>query len=217
VPVYFLFESAQILCREDSKFSAGNLGARSTKLMQTAVDFAALPFEDIYHAGAFSKQDRDRIVNRRHAEVVVPRALPLLPAIRRIVCRSTAERETLALLLGDAWPQWRDMTAVSTQRQLFFRKWNYVERVTTSHEELMFHCHAAESDADRGPFSFFVQVNSLHTGASRVRQWDGQWPENTLRLDLSDAGFTDYEFVLRANDDLVCAGRHIDILASVPF
>lgn len=217
VPVYFLFDMAAVLCLQDSRFSSGNLGSRSAMLMHTAEDFAKLPFEDIYHQGAFSKENRDRIINRRHAEVVVSRSLPLTPMLKRIICRSNAERETLAWLLGNTWPKWRDITAVATQRQLFYRKWNFIERVIPDRESIVLHGHAAESADESGLFNFLVELTNIHTDKIHSKKWRGRWPADTLRIDISSVELSDYDYRIYANDDLVCAGRHIDIASSIPF
>lgn len=51
VPVFFLFDSREILCRDDSSFSEVNLAAYGTRrqLVTTARDLRKFNFKDIYH------------------------------------------------------------------------------------------------------------------------------------------------------------------------
>ena len=120
VPVFLLFDFAPILCQADCQFSSGNLARSETRLFGSANEFKKLPFHDIYHVGAFSEAEKDRIINHRHAEVVVPRALPL-ESLKRVMCRSSAERDTLKKLLGADWKKWQDIIRVDADLSLFHR------------------------------------------------------------------------------------------------
>ena len=44
VPVFFLFDSTQILTRQDSRFSDGNLGASRSRIFSTTNDLESLPW-----------------------------------------------------------------------------------------------------------------------------------------------------------------------------
>ena len=74
VPVFFLFDSAEILSREDSWFSDRGLASRNYQIMSTAQDLADLEWRKIYHTGPidFSRPEESDIISRRNAEVVIP-------------------------------------------------------------------------------------------------------------------------------------------------
>lgn len=98
IPIALLFDSREVLSRADSQFSDGNLAAGAA-LRSKARDLELLPFNLIYHNSAIHPaEDRPKIVFHRHAEVVVPRELPL-DSLRAIAARSPAELKTLHTLL----------------------------------------------------------------------------------------------------------------------
>jgi hypothetical protein len=98
VPIYLFFDSASVLCRQDTLFSEGNLAAEGVQTYRDAASFKQIPFELVYHDTAFGSQDRGTIVFHRNAEVVVPKRLDL-SSLQFIWCRSQAEYDTLIYLL----------------------------------------------------------------------------------------------------------------------
>ena len=100
VPVFFLFDSAEILSRDGCMFSDRGLAARSHGIMSTAQELADLEWLKIYHTGWFdrSRPEEADIVSRRMAEVIVPGRLDL-GSLKWIYCRSEAEKDTLLHLL----------------------------------------------------------------------------------------------------------------------
>lgn len=103
VPVFFLFDSAEVLSREDNWFSDRGLASRNYEIMSTAQDLANLDWRKIYHTGPFdpSKFEEADIASRRMAEVIIPDRLDL-ESLKWIYCRSEAEKDTLLHLLTDA-------------------------------------------------------------------------------------------------------------------
>ena len=127
VPIFFLFDSREILCRSDSRFSEVNLSIFGTKdtLRSKASHLKAFNFRDIYHDGPFSSENRARIIAHRNAEIVVPRELDL-SALRYIICRSEAEKETLIHLLPpDLIKKWGSRIYVGPN--LYRRRWVFIE------------------------------------------------------------------------------------------
>ena len=117
VPIYLPLDAYEILSRQDSLFTAGNLAA-GAKPMQAIDDLSRMPFELIYHDTRFEPQERSQIVFHRNAEVLIPQRLGLRN-VRRILCRSQAEYETLRNLLPlGAWDRWAGKVGVVPQLNL---------------------------------------------------------------------------------------------------
>lgn len=99
IPVFLLFDFDKLFMRPDCFFSYESLASRySVNLYQGYNSLQHAPLLDIYHEGAFPPEDRERIVKRRHAEVLVKNQCDL-SALKKIYCRTEAERETLLNLL----------------------------------------------------------------------------------------------------------------------
>jgi len=156
VPVFFLFDSTEILSRADCRFSDGGLNSPGACILSTAVDLEQLPWKKIYHTGRFNPYaaEQSDIAFRRNAEVIVPRELDL-SALRYIYCRSEAERETLLHLLPlDLQKRYQDKIVASTRSDLFYRRQTFVETVRLSSEAAYFRF----SPETRSPGPFHLQV-----------------------------------------------------------
>jgi len=129
VPIFFLFDSAEILTRYDCRFSDGNLASPEHRIFSTADELAQLPWNKIYHNGWYdrTRQDETDIAFRRCAEAIVPNRVDL-DALRYICCRSEAEKETLLHLLPSATRrQYRGRITATNRIDLFERKHTFVE------------------------------------------------------------------------------------------
>lgn len=139
VPIFFCFDAVAVLGQDETEFSNGNMGSSGVVHAGTLELFRQIPFEYVYHQGSFTPEDRDTIVFHRHAEALVPRSLPLEPALSMIVCRSVAERQTLLHLLpSDLRRKWADRVRLGYEA-LFERRWTYVESVTAVKPYAIFH------------------------------------------------------------------------------
>jgi hypothetical protein len=95
VPVYFLFDSKQLLTRKNVYFSKGSLASgTTTEIYSDSTSFKEIPFKYVYHDSRFDPYDRDDIIYHRQAEVVVPDQLDF-DNLKGIFCRSEAEYQTL--------------------------------------------------------------------------------------------------------------------------
>jgi hypothetical protein len=170
VPVFFLFDSAQILARSDCLFSDGNLTSPRAGKFSTAEELERLPWNKIYHTGwiDYSCPENADIVFRRNAEAIVPNKLDL-SALRYIYCRSDAERETLLyLLLPDSQSQYRNKIVASTRSDLFYRRQTFVESVRLSPKEVYF--QFSPETQSPGPFHLRVELKF----ASDQRSFDAE-------------------------------------------
>jgi hypothetical protein len=127
----FLFDAKELLIQQNCWFSDGNLGSAKVQKLSSAAELAALPWQKIYHTGGFDPQ-RENIAFYRNAEVVVPGSLDLA-ALRYIVCRSEAEKETLLHLLTPQLKQKYQNQIVATGRiNLFFKSHTFLQTTRMS-------------------------------------------------------------------------------------
>jgi hypothetical protein len=138
IPVYFCFDALTILAMDETEFSNGNIGSPRAVHSRERDFFLNIPFQSVFHEGWFSPEERDEIIYRRNAEVLVPYQLPLEPALKFIACRSVAERQTLLHLLPVGLAsRWASRIRLG-EPGLFFRKWTYLEEVVTVDDRVIF-------------------------------------------------------------------------------
>jgi hypothetical protein len=179
-PVYLLFDLESVICRANSLFSFGSLARAGVEVYASAAHFEQLPFDLVYHDSRFAKEERDDIIFHRHAEVIVPDRIDL-NSLRWILCRSTAEFETLRTLLpAEVWAQLGDKIGTRTDFNLFNREWVYVNRVVLSGEHAIFYFNPARSLMDAGPFDLCVEVEQ----GGKTFTWRQKDVEITAPLDV---------------------------------
>jgi len=170
VPIFFLFDSAQVLAYNDCQFSDGNLASPQAQLFSTAEDLERLPWNKIYHTGwiDYSHPENADIVFRRHAEVIIPHKLDL-SALRYIYCRSDAERETLLYLLPHSLQsQYQNKVYASTRSDLFYRQQTFIEMARLSSKVANF--QFSPETQSPGPFHLRVEL----TGSFEQRSFDAE-------------------------------------------
>jgi hypothetical protein len=177
VPIFFLFDSAEILTRASSRFSDGCLGSQHARILSTADEFEQLPWKGIYHNSRFnpsSAEGRD-IVFRRNAEVIVPKKADL-GALRFIYCRSQAEKETLLHLLTPDLRQQYGRKIVATPRsEHYFRRQTFIQTARLNSDSIRL--HFSPETQSPGPFHARVQLN---TGLGRRSLENGNFNLATL-------------------------------------
>ncbi|HRJ43588.1 MAG: DUF4433 domain-containing protein [Caldilineaceae bacterium] len=165
IPIFFLFDSAEILTRADCQFSDGNLARTGHRIFSTAEQLAALPWRKIYHNSRIRADETD-ISFHRCAEAIIPGKVKL-DALRYICCRSEAEKETLLYLLPPATrKQYRSKITATNRIDLFERKHTFVESVRLTSEEAFF--YFSPDSLSPGPFHCVVTVKS----GDRIRTAD---------------------------------------------
>lgn len=158
VPVFFLFNAADILTRADCSFSSRGLGATDYQILSTAQELRQLPWPKIYHTGWIASDSTREIIAHRMAEVIVPQQLDL-SALRFIYCRSDAEKDTLMHLLPrDLQQSYQKKTFATTRNDLFFRRRTFVEQVTLFPDTVKL--HFSPDTESPGPFHLRVELTN---------------------------------------------------------
>jgi hypothetical protein len=111
--------------------------------------FSQLQFQDIYHVGPMSEDEKDRIRRARCAEVLVPSPLQLAPSLRAVICRSSAERQLLLHELGDDFPA-KERIRVFNEAGVFEADFAFVETVDLAKDGVHVKFHAPSRGSPTG-------------------------------------------------------------------
>ena len=219
MPVYLLFDSQTILARPESRFSNGSLASLGSRVFSTTEELNQMPFSDIYHDGQIlDDEDRRRqIVSRRQAEVVVPNRLDL-DALRFIVCRSEAERETLSHLLTlESYNRWQNKIKLENSKSnLFLKRWLYVESAELSDSSITLHFNLSADTEYNGPFNAIVSITDMRSGKKFV--WRSE--QFTAKPKLTLDGFPpldEYSVEFMLDDQIAYAGRYQNDWEDLPW
>jgi hypothetical protein len=212
VPVVMLFDALDILTREDTQFSDGNLAARKARTGGDAAFLRRIPFKDVYHEGPFDASEKADIIFHRHAEVIVPNELELSP-LRYIGCRTQAEYETLLHLLDpEARRAWS--VKMGAKANLHYRFWTFVEEVELTRERIRFQFNP--SSRTPGPFRASLQIQEDATGGKYAWKSDGYIAKSTLGINLRGLSHPEsYKARLELDGNLAYANHYQD--EEIPF
>ncbi len=192
MPVFFLFDSQIVLSRADVRFSNGNLASDDSEVFDSINEERIL-----------------QIVSSRQSEVIVPDALRL-DAVRFIVCRSEAERETLLRLISPTTrARWERKFEIDNGRNwnIFFRDWPYVESVELNRSSIIFHFNLASDPNHNGPFNAVASITDTRSG----KIYPCRPEELTAKCKLTLDGFPpldDYSVKFSLDDHIAYAGRY---------
>lgn len=160
----FIFKAEPILTRMGVRYSDGSLARHGQAQIGTSGAFLrSIPFQQVYHYSAFMPSDRDEIVFRRQAEVIVPNRLELDQSLLGVYARSPAELEVLEASLARTTVGRvtivRPRLAVNGRNALFFKSWTYLERVAVVDSDLRLDFNP--SSMTPGPFALTINVADI--------------------------------------------------------
>ena len=201
MPVYFLFDSRIVLSRTDVCFSNGNLASGDSEV------FANINQERIL-----------QIVSRRQSEVIVPDALHL-DALKVIVCRSKAERETfLHLLSPTTRTRWEGKIEIDNGNwDLFIKNWVYVKSVELERSSITFYFNFKSNLYQDGPFRSVVSITDNQRSQSFVARREDQFTaKSELGMEIYPP-LDDYSVEFTLDDQIAYAGRYQDERQDLPW
>jgi hypothetical protein len=208
VPVYFLLDSKEVLTREQTLFSEGNL-AKGAALMTSGQDFMKLPFAKIFHRHGVGPDDRDEIVYHRHAEVVVPHRLELsADIVKFILCRSPAEQATLLYWLDDrARAKWGPLIGTRPKAQLFNGRWTYVDNAVLADNAVQINFNP--NSTTPGPFRLLAIVRDRITGREfTLEEASFYSSKEPLEIDLSELNLPAYDLEIYLDGHIAFADSY---------
>jgi len=181
IPIYFLFDALSILSKDETEFSSGNLASDRAEHESSLQFFLSIPFDLVFHHGRIlAEEDKDEIIFRRNAEVLVPNSLRLNNALKAVVCRSQAERQTLINLLDrKIRNKWIDRIKLESERgPIFERKWTFIEDVTVVNDRVYFWFNPDTTT----PGPFYVKFSYKDVNKNTSNKWEGRLDSLDSRL-----------------------------------
>ncbi|RME51213.1 MAG: DUF4433 domain-containing protein [Caldilineae bacterium] len=184
VPVFFLFDAANILSRQDCQFSDQGLGGHGYRLGSGLAALRQLPWKKIYHNTWIdwgNPASAHEIVACRNAEVIVPKQLDL-ESLRFVYCRSEAEKETLLFLLSPATRRhYQAKIFASARSDPFFRRRTFIESAWLTNTEIRL--RFSPETQSPGPFHLRVELTTTGTFVKEAEDFTLRPPyEYTLSL-----------------------------------
>lgn len=204
MPVVMVFSSIPILTANGTEFTEGNAATFGTPHGSDVAFLRRIPFEKVYHDSAFTASERAEIVYRRCAEVLVPTELDLTH-LKRIVCRSQAEHETLLNSLPEATKN-TYAARIGVAANAHHKRWTFVESADLSNESVTIRF----SPTTRSPGPFDAKVIFADTKGREIGHWRNKTyiANGTLKFILHNIGNpTDYLITLSLDGNLGYRGR----------
>lgn len=204
IPVFFLFDAVSLLSLSDSEFSDRTLASPYARTFTDPEDFSRLQFDYIYHEGPYDTSGPN-ISNYRQAEVVIPTHCSL-EHLKRIVCRSAAEKQTLLELLDTStFFEWVDK--ITVDNRLYYANGTYVERANLTKDRISFTFHTAQNAVFDVTLEIFdPDGNSYGRLVKEQYNLGPTWTVNLTRL--HDLG--NYQAELRLDGDLAFKGEYLN-------
>ena len=201
VPIYLIFDSEHLLSLPESKFSKGNLaifGKSFTDDLSKLFDF---PFDLIYHdTSVYDEDEKRKVVAHRNAEVIIPNSLNL-NYLKHIVCRSSAEKDTLLNLLSDdSYQAWKSKITIDTKNYFFWKKWTYVEEVILSSSYLIL--QFPPDSKSPGPFKLNIERHNRVTDDITSGEIPQIMCEGRKRINFKKDS-EEYSIKIHLDDDLI--------------
>lgn len=202
MPIFFLFDSVDVLTRADSLFSAGNLAAGETVLCRTAEELKGFDFKKIYHVGPFQQHLRGAIIYHRNAEVVIPTEMDL-SSLRYIFCRSPAEKDTfMHLLPPEVSLKWNMKILVASKSDIYYCNWTFIETVEMDATRVAI--NFSPDTRTPGPFNINTIITDINSDAEYSHQGLDFYANRGLHIGIPK-GVERYNIQLILDDDLAFA------------
>lgn len=160
VPVFLLFDFVELLSKEESKFSSGNIASSGVDIYSNIENLNDLEFENIYHRGSmYSEPNPKHITYCRHAEVLLPNELDIYESLKYIVVRSEAEKQTLLHNLEESVKDEVNNKIRIKTNGLFYANRFYVEKVILNDDAFVITFSQATNE--KFDFVFIIRNNEI--------------------------------------------------------
>lgn len=209
VPIFFLFDSKEMLTRDDSLFSFGNLAVKNEAFYKSS-DFKRMPFEYIYHEGSYDNFNQGFIKVNRHAELIIPDECSLR-SLKAIVCRSAGEKETfLNLLDNKTRNKYKGKVFIDNRNDFYNGLWTYVEKANLTKETVILSIN--KGTYNRNPiFKAHLIIRELSTNINYTWADESYEPKQSHQFSLENLKDpTSYEVKFYLDEHLAYFGIYED-------
>jgi ssDNA thymidine ADP-ribosyltransferase, DarT len=171
----FVFKFHNLMTREATHFSNGNMQIPGMPILNGDDGFANLDFDKIYHEGPYDTNTQADIKVWRCAEVLSSEPLQLDESLEAVVCRSHAERQTLLHLLGNQGANWAHKLMVVTQPGYFNAEFAFVEAADLNSDGISIRFHPRK----RTPMETWVSAEARCLDDLAILH---KWPRQEMDL-----------------------------------
>jgi hypothetical protein len=187
IPVMFIFDFKKVFMIDDIRFTDGNLST-NPNIYGDISDLDKLNFRLIYHRSWFYPEDRDKIINARHSEVLVKDELALENNLRLIAVRSEAEKETLVYQLSfELKEKYQNKVYVQPQTGIFINDWLYIDKVSLIENQIHIQWHRCSNIAKcQNKYTLKIVATSKDNAIVKRLKKEQWYPtEGTQKINLS--------------------------------
>lgn len=180
-PVFLLFDSSGILCKDDVVFTSKSLALHSDiEYYSTPEEYAKLPFDKIFHDGGFSPDEKEDIIQHRQAEILIPNELTIDGYLKFILVRSINEKKTLLnQLTAETREKYKMLIRIDKQANIFFRYWTFIDEIVLKSESMTLMVNVG---LGQPKFNLRVEVTNLLTNSVSVKTMENWQCEPKLKL-----------------------------------
>lgn len=140
VPIFFCLSSNATLNYPGTKYAEKGISGHRHQIAEGIEEFTKLNFSKIYHNGPYSMENSD-IKEYRHSEVIREGGFPVEPLLKCILCRTSAEKETLLFLLNQfsarLYNTYKDKVFYKPSLPCFYNNGIFIKRVYIMSKILM--------------------------------------------------------------------------------
>lgn len=182
-PVFFLFNSEAILSKNDTIFTGKSLALREDiDYYSTPEEYEQLPFDKIFHEGSFLPDQKDDIIQHRHAEILIPKELIIDDYLEFILVRSLNEKNTLLNQLSHvSREKYQSLIRIDRQSNFFFGYWTYIDELLLRSDYLSIKVNVG---LGKPTFDLTIEITNLRTMKVSVKtivNWQCE-PNLTLKF-----------------------------------
>lgn len=209
IPIFLVFDAVGILSLTESRFVERNL-AYDPPIKSQIEELEKFDFEKIYHSGPTYDHE---IIEKRHAEVLIKDKCSLEYLIS-VVCRSTAEKDTLVNLLKLNGVDYTKYRIVTNGNHLLFNKERaYIDFVELESKYIKIGFKNFNTLTENDKIKLTLTDNI--TNKSQVVEEPANKFKGNLRLGIK-VEKVDYKFEIFVNEKLIYLGEFQSSL-SAPF
>lgn len=215
VPVFFLFNSWEILGLEEVYFSQETLARHySVDLYNSVTEFEQLPFDLIFHnRSLYNNPNKSAIISHRHAEVVVKDEFTI-DKLKYIYVRSLPEKEFLLSMLDpEIRIRYEEIILVDNKKNYFYGSRAYLIDSTIDSKSISLKFNPGNSDPE---FEVRMEIFDSEKGAYT-------WGPKRIKLtdmpviDLSKENLQHYGVNVFLDDIKIYQNRYDVVNTDLPF
>lgn len=151
VPVMMVFDAKEILTIDETGFTAGCLASAEATPEFSATFFDEIPFDDVYHDRAPSRERMREVHFHRMAEVIFPGEIEIGPYLRAVLCRTSLDRQTVLTTLGARAAEFQEVVRIEQiYGSCFMHRGLYITEINSNDDKIHIRLHRPHDSPPTG-------------------------------------------------------------------